>query len=153
MASAPLINGRRFSYTSTEIAITTIGKPFTIYNDIIEASYSERLAMELVHGTSRSPIGWTAGTYEPGEASLTIGKSSFQDLIQSIGIGWLGINIQATLIFSEIGEKPCTDTLIGRIIGAEDTMSYGPAPLATKLTIGLFSIARNGILPMLNRVV
>lgn len=152
MASTPLINGRRFSFSSLEIVTNVVGKPVEIFTDVDDISYSEALEVAFKRGTSRGPIGWTGGVYTPGDASLQMGKSSFQQLIESIGPGWLGINLGLTVIYSDIGEPLVTDELIARITGIEDAHSYSADALVSKVTLLPFTIVRNGIIPLFNRV-
>lgn len=149
MALVPLINGHRYSYTSIEISIPTAGGIFT---DVKGIGYSEELDVAFVQGTSRAPIGWTAGTYVPGEAHLDMGKSTFTQMCMTIGPGWLGINLLMLVSYADIGEIVTVDTLLARIVGAEDSHDYGPDPLFTSVKLKPIQILRNGIPALLNRV-
>jgi hypothetical protein len=153
MAFSPLINGRRYSFASLEIAATIAGKGVEIFADVDDISYSEELEIAFRRGTSGTPLGWTQGNYNPGEATMQMGKSTFQrGIVEGIGAGWLGVNLTVAVKYSDHGEPLTVDTLIARIIGAEDAHSYGPDALVTMVTLQPFTILRNGIVPTLNRV-
>jgi hypothetical protein len=152
MALSPLINGRRYSYSSIEVVLQNGAGPPQLYTDISSVSYEEDLDVSFVRGTSRSPIGWTAGDYNPGDSSFEMGKSSFTQLVLTTGPGWLGINMVANIAYADIGEIVTVDTLIARIIGAADSHTTGPDALKTTLKIKPITILRNGIPSMLNRV-
>lgn len=148
MADVPLINGRRYAYASLEISVIKPDGSSEIFIDINEISYSEALTIAFVQGTAKAPIGWTEGTYEPGDATLRMGKSSFQSLIEDIGDGWLGANVKVVAKYADDGEPLTTDELTSRIAGAEDSHSYGPDPLGVNVTLKTIRILRNGISPI-----
>lgn len=153
MGSAPLINGRRFSFSSIELTASVAGSAAELFIDVDDISYSESLEIAFRRGTSRMPIGWTAGTYNPGEASLNMGKSTFQiGIVESIGPGWLGANLAVLVKYGDIGEVPIVDSLVTRIIGVEDAHASGPDALIVAVKLQPFMIVRNGIIPVLNRV-
>jgi hypothetical protein len=152
MGLGPLINGRRYSFSSLEIAAQIGATNTELFTDVDDISYSESLEVEFKRGTSRSPIGWTSGTYQPGDASMQMGKSTFQAMVQKTGPGWLGINLLLNVAYADIGEIVTVDTLVARIVGVEDAHSYGPGALVTVVKLLPFTILRNGIPPMLNRV-
>lgn len=154
MPGTPLINGRRFSFSSIEFAISTPATAAEIFVDIDDVSYSESLEIAFKRGASQQPLGWTAGAYTPGEATLQMGKGTFNEgIVMGIGPGWLGVNIALAVAYAEVGEVPCVDTMVARIIGAEDKGSAGPEPLVTIVRLQPFIILRNGIPPVLNRVI
>lgn len=154
MSLGPLINGRRYSFSSIELTLSTLTKPLELFQDITDISYGETLDIGMVRGTSRGPIGWTAGNYEATDGSITMGKSSAQALIDSIGPGWLGINMNCLINFSDIGEiTPTEHELVCRLAGLEDDHSYGPDALYSKFTLKVFYVIRNGIPPVFNRVI
>lgn len=153
MAIAPLINGRRYSFSSLEIAAQIGATNTQLFMDVDDISYSEKLEIEFRRGTSRTPIGWTSGTHTPEEGSLQMGKSTFTEMVMKVGPGWLGINLAMIVGYADIGEILTVDTIIGRITGAQDAHSYGPGALVTVVNFLPFTILRNGIPSMLNRVV
>lgn len=152
MVASPLINGRRYSFASLEIAAQIGATATELFTDVDDISYSESLEVEFKRGTSRQPIGWTAGNYTPGDASMQMGKSTFTKMVTDIGPGWLGINLLMLVSYADIGEIVTVDTLIARIVGAEDSHAYGPGALVTVVKMLPFTILRNGIPSMLNRV-
>lgn len=150
---APLILGRRFSYSSIELAVLSGGAAQEILVDVTEISYSESLVIASKNGTASVPLGSTRGVWESQEGRLVIGKSSFNNMVQKIGPGYLGINFSMLVAYADIGEPLCTDAVLGRIMGIEDSHSYGPDPLNVSLTIRIEApIIRNGMPSMLNRV-
>jgi hypothetical protein len=151
---APLINGHRFSFASIEI-VAQIGATKTgVFIDVDEITYSESLVIEFRRGTSRVPIGSTSGIWEPQECSMSMGKSTFNEMVTQVGPGWLGINLLMNVSYVDILETPAIDTIVGRIIGAEDAHTYGPEALKTVLKfMPITPILRNGVPSMLNRVI
>jgi hypothetical protein len=145
----PLINGRRFSFVNIETTIITPDGVAEIFIDYDAIEYSEELEIAFVQGTSIAPIGWTDGTYVPGDATLGLGKSSFQKLIKKIGDGWLGANLNLVVKYANTGEDPITDELITRIVGTSFSGSYGADALRETLKCKPIKIKRNGIVPIL----
>ncbi len=153
MPIAPLINGRRFSFASIEIAAKIGATSQELFLDVDDISYSESLVIAFKQGTARVPVGVTSGVWESQECSIVMGKSTFQDMVNTTGPGWLGINLLMVLNYADIGEPLVTDTIIGMITGCEDAHTYGPDALKTSLKFNpLTPILRNGISSMLNRV-
>lgn len=145
MASpAPLINGRRFSYSSIEIVLTGPGGP-SVEADINEISYSESLEIEYRRGTSRIPLGSTAGMWEPQECSFSMGKSSAMAFLAKLGPGWLGINLLLLINYQDEGEPLVSDDITARLLGHEDAHTYGPEALHTVIKFKpVIPIVRNG---------
>lgn len=151
MIPIPLINGHRYSFASLEFSLIKPDGTSEIFIDCSELSYSDALNIELVPGASQAPIGWTAGMYEPGDASATLGKSSFQTgIVEAIGDGWLGSNLQIVAKYNDVGEPLTVDEVICRISGAEDAHSTGPGPLNVKMGLKVLVIVRNGVSPLKN---
>lgn len=149
-APAPLINGFRYSFASIELAVQVGILPVQIITDVDDISYSESLELAFKQGTSRLPLGWTAGNYKPGDCSIQLGKSTFTDLVTTIGPGWLGAGIKMNVAYADVGEIVTIDTIIARIIGTEDAHTYGPDALHVPLKLQPFTILRNGLPPTLN---
>jgi hypothetical protein len=153
MADIPLINGRRYSYASIEVSILRPDGSSEIFIDIDSLNYSEALDIAFARGTARGPIGWTAGTYEAADTTMSMGKSSFQTgIVDNIGDGWLGSNLQITAKYSDDGEPLTTDVITCRIAGAADDYSDGPDDLKTEVTCKTFGITRNGIKPIADTI-
>lgn len=140
----PLINGRRYSFASTETSVILPSGPAEIIIDIRSIDYSDTLDIAKVQGASQGPIGWTKGQYNAEDTSLVIGKSSFQKLVDRIGHGWLGANMLINVKYADIGEPLTVDALTCRIAGAADSHANGAAELNTTLTLSTFLITRNG---------
>ncbi len=147
-----LINGRRFSHASIETSITGIKGSSEIFLDIQEVSYSDALEVSFVYGTNQAPLGSTKGKYEPGEASLKMGKSSVQRLIAKLGDGWLGSNLRVVVKYSDEGESQCVDEFLGPITGLEDSSSAGPEAVQPTLKVKPFYVKRNGVKPLANHL-
>lgn len=149
MINLPLINGRRYSFASLELAIMRPTGPAEIFIDIRSISYSDSLEITKVRGTSQMPIGWTAGQYEAGDTEIVMGKSSFQTLIGKIGHGWLGANLIINAKYADVGEPLTVDTLNCRISGASDSPANGAEELNVTLTLSTFEILRNQLRPVI----
>ena len=150
---APLVNGRRYSFASIEIAAKLGATGQELFFDVDDITYSESIAFEFKNGTARVPVGSTSGVWQPQEGSLQMGKSTAQKMIQKIGPGWLGINIIMLVSYFDIGEQVTVDMINGRLSGIEDAHSHGPAALSALVKFMPTSpILRNGISGMLNRV-
>jgi hypothetical protein len=154
MAETPLIKGRRYSYSSIEVAILRPDGKSEIFIDIDEISYSDSLDIAFVSGTNQAPVGWTAGTYSAEDTSLSMSKSTFQTgIVDTIGDGWLGSNLEITVKYNDEGEPLTTDVIICRISKCEDAHSFGPDPLKAKMSCKTFYITRNGKTPLKNHII
>lgn len=150
----PLINGRRFSYASIELAMAIGATKAGIFVDVEEITYSESLEIGFKDGTARIPVGHTSGKWVPQEASLVMGKGEWNKLVTQVGPGWLGINLIATVAYADIGELLAVDTVFAVITGAEN--AHTSTPDALKVAVKLMPTSpmlTNGIPSMLNRVV
>lgn len=153
MAEAPLINGRRYSYASLEISIVRPDGKSEIFIDISEISYAHGLDIAFVPGTNAAPVGWTAGNYLAEDTSVTVTKSSFQQgIVEAIGNGWMGSNLEIVVKYNDVGEPLITDTITCRISKTEDAHSFGPDPLNVKMTCKTFLVKNNGITPLQNHL-
>jgi hypothetical protein len=150
MPVGPLIAGRRYSYSSIEIMAMVGPRPLGVFIDVDDISYSESLEFAFRRGTSRVPIGSTAGMYNPQEGSMQMGKSTFQSMITQIGPGWMGINITLNVAYFDVGETLTLDTILCRLTGVEDAHAYGPEALVSVVKfMPLVPILRNGVSSML----
>ncbi len=151
---APLINGRRFSYASIELAMAIGATKAGIFVDVEEITYAEALEVGFKEGTARIPLGNTSGKWVPQECSLVMGLGTFNQMISQIGPGWLGINLIATVAYADIGEILAVDTIFARITGKENAHTSTPDALKTAVKLITTSPQlTNGIPSMLNRVV
>lgn len=145
----PLINGRRYSFSSIEFTVIRPDGGTEVFLDVNDISYADVLNIEFVKGASQGPIGWTAGEYEPADGSFTCTKSKFQTaIVEGIGDGWLGANLNIVAKYNDVGEPLTKDEIQCRISGAEDAHSQGPGPLNEKVSLKVMTILRNGIKPI-----
>jgi hypothetical protein len=150
MSTTPLVNGNRYSWSSIEISLTgaTIGSQ--IFVDCQGANYGEALEVSFMRGTSRAPIGWTAGIWNPDDLTLDFGKSTMTELITLLGPGWLGTNLVVAVGYADVGEPVTIDGITAKITGRKDGHSQGPDPLMEQLILKPILIAMNGIPSILN---
>lgn len=148
------LNGRRFSHSSLEITIQKSTGAAEIFIDVDSIDYGDGLELALVRGTNRAPIGITAGDYTAEDCNLSMGKSTFQiGLVQAIGHGWMGSNVQVTVSYNDQGEPLCTDVIKGVLAGATDASAVGPDPNKVKVRVLAQYVQRNGVLPLKNMLV
>lgn len=154
MGFANLINGHRYSYASLEISIKAATSKPQIFIDVDSIEYSENLEIAFRYGTSRGPIGSTAGIYKPEDLTMKMGLSTFAQMIAQIGPGWLGINMLVAVAYADIGEPLTTDTIPCRLVGRSNAHEGGsPESLVTTVKfMPIDSIYMNGIPSLLNRV-
>jgi hypothetical protein len=149
-APAPLINGLRYSFASIEVFAIINNVAGQIYPDIYNIKYTDKLSVSYVRGTSRVPLGSTAGTWE-GEASILLGKSAATLMKTIAGPGWLGANFLFNVTYAEQGEVFTVDRCTARIIGCDDDHSEGPDGLQSLITLfPLIPTLTNGIPPLLS---
>jgi hypothetical protein len=150
MAVGPLIAGRRFSFSSLEITAMVGARPLGLFLDVEDISYSEVLEIAFRYGTSRVPLGSTAGRWVPQEGSIQMGKETFQSMITQIGPGWLGINYTLNVAYFDVGQPLVLDSILCRILGAEDSHQASPEALVVPVKfIPLVPLLRNGVPSML----
>lgn len=153
MGFASLINGHRFSYSSLEIAIKSATSKPQVYIDVDSIDYSESLEIAFRWGTSRGPIGSTAGRYTPEELTMKMGASTFATFLTQCGPGWLGLNMLIVLAYADIGEPLVTDTIPCRLVGRANSHETGAESLVTTVKfMPIDSITTNGVPSLLNRV-
>lgn len=149
-----LINGRRYSYASLEIIAKFGISPVTVMLDVNEISYGQGLDFAYKYGTAPIPLGVTQGNWTGSDGSFVCGESTLAKLVGAIGPGWMQVNFTMNVAYFDIGEPLTVDTILARIISEDHAHAYGPDPLG--VTVGfrpLGPILRNGISPMLNRVI
>lgn len=148
LPTAPLINGRRYSFSSIELnflAGAFVGRVI----DVDEINYAEELDFAFRRGTSRLPLGSTAGMWEPQECTLSMGKSTFTKFIAAIAAvagQWLGVNFVLTVNYNDEGEPLTTDIITGRWKGHENGHAYGPDALKVMVKfMPVIPIVTNGV--------
>jgi hypothetical protein len=144
--AATRINGRYYSFASIEMSLIKPNGKSEIFIEISDLNYSDALNIELMKGSARRAYGVTSGEYEPGDVSFSLAKSVFQTgIVEAIGDGWLGANIQIVAKYSDVGEPLTVDEVLCIITGAEDAHSSGPAGLVVKVACKGLDIVRNGV--------
>ena len=143
------LNGYRYSHSSLEITVLKSTGESEIFIDIDSIEYSDALEIELVRGTNRGMIGWTAGDYTAADSTVSMGKGQFQfGIVRAIGEGWMGSDISITISYADKNQPMTKDVLKGRILGADDASNQGPANNRTKMGIKTAYIQRDGIMPI-----
>lgn len=143
------INGRYYQFASLEFTLVKPDGKTEIFIEISDLNYSDVLNIELMKGAARNAYGVTAGEYEPGDVSFSLAKSVFQKgLVEAIGNGWLGSNLQIVAKYNDVGEPLTVDEVLGVITGAEDAHSSGPTGLVVKVSMKGLNILRNGVKPI-----
>lgn len=143
--SYPLVNGRRYSFASIEI--TANGKT---YLGMKEVSYTDTCEPGEIRGTGQQLLGRTAGDYAC-EASMTPYREEADDLIESLGDGWMLKVFDVVVNYSEEGAPMKTDRIVGcRIKSSENNHSQGTDGLENPLELHPMYILRNGIAPIPN---
>lgn len=147
--AATRINGRYYSFSSVEMSLVTPDGKSEIFIEIGDLNYSDVLNIELMKGAARRAYGVTSGEYEPGDVSFSMAKSVFQTgLVEAIGDGWLGSNLQIIAKYNDVGEPLTVDEVMCIITGAEDAHSSGPTGLVVKVSCKGLDILRNGVKPI-----
>jgi hypothetical protein len=139
----PTINGHRYSFASIELTIGT--KRFIGFKGV---DYSDELDPGIVRGAHAQPLGRTKGDYT-AEASLTMLKEEWDELLATLGNGYLEIGFPITACYAEDGLPTNVDKLIGcRIKKVSDSHSQGNDGLEIKLDLSVMYITRNGRTPL-----
>lgn len=145
MATFPLINGHRFSWSSIEINVNG-----TLIRAIKEISYSNNLEPGEMRGTHAQKGGRTRGELKP-EASMTIYLEEYNELIKALGQGFLERQFDIVVSYSEKNAATVTDKIIGaRIKKPEKSFSSGTDALAVKCDLDIMFVIENGLSPIDN---
>jgi hypothetical protein len=148
----PLINGRRYQFSSIEFSVLKPDGTTEIFIEINSISYGDALDIAFVRGTNAAPIGWTEGEYEAEDTVVTFYKSALQRLIDAVGPGYLGANFSLTVKYSANGEPLTTDRITCRLSGLKDSPAVGNEPLSVEATFKTMIVTRNGNTPLLNQL-
>lgn len=149
----PLIRGHKYSFSSIELSVVRAGAKAEIFVNVSEIAYNDSLEDELIYGTNQAPLGRTAGKYNPGDVTLTIGKADFSKLQSDLGDGWLGSVLDIVVKYSESEEGIVTDEIIGaKIMGAQNQHASGAEGLQVQVTLKPMLIKHNGKTPLLNHL-
>lgn len=138
MVNGPIINGLVFDHSSAEININ--GARFLF---ITEISYSHTLEPGKQRGTAAKVLGRTRGEYD-AEGSFKTSKAEGIELIAALGHGYMTKSFPIVVSYSEEGQTPLTDTLVGvRITKVEDSSSGTDATMTT-FTTHIMNLLLNG---------
>ncbi len=135
------INGVTHDYSTMEMMIGPLG-----YEPrVTEVSYKTALKGKKVFGTPRKAVGRTGGFEEP-EASISLLKASWDELVEKLGDGFGLIEFDIVITYRKRGSsKYVTDTLIGcRIEEPDLSPAQGEDPLVTKIGLSVMRIKWNG---------
>jgi hypothetical protein len=136
-----IINGVTHDYSSIEMQLGPMG-----YEPrITEISYKTSLKSKKVFGTPRKAIGRTGGKEEP-EASLTMLKAAWDDLVANLGNGYGLIEFDILINYRKRGSALyVTDSLlICRIEEPDISPSESEDPVSVKVGLSLMRLKLNG---------
>ena len=141
----PLINGDRYDFASIV---------FHINGDVVlgvkEISYKNSRERGELRGTSPQKLGRTRGTYK-AEASATLFRREFDELIKKLGDGYMEIVFPITISYANDEQPLVTDTIVGCTINEDDhSNSSGTDPTEVKLTFDPMYILLTGVAPIKN---
>lgn len=134
----PLVNGVRYSFASIEFNIA--GK---IILGMKEIAYTETLEQGELRGTGSQVLGRTAGDYSV-ESSCTMYREEFDDLLDTLGEGYLRKSFDVTVTYADEGAPTKTDKLVGcRIKSIEQSNSQGTDGLEVQLQFHVMYLLRD----------
>jgi len=143
---APLINGKRFSFSSVKLKIRNKDRV-----GVKSIDYDDELEEGEMRGTGSELLGTTEGDYKC-TCSITFFKKEFDLIIEDLGDGFYQERFPI-VVFREAtpGDGVSQDELIGcRIKKSASNDAQGADPSEVKCDVSLFAIKRNGKLPIKN---
>jgi len=126
------------------------------YIGILSLDYSEKRERKLVHASRRdgTPLGITSGKYSVDSLSMTMLRTSFQQLITTLSVLGLGSYGDATFpiiaTYSDVqaqlkGATPIVIAIEGaRITGVKESRAEGIDELTTEVEMMAMGLTRNG---------
>ena len=139
----PDINGNRYGWSSIEIDIAgdvTFG--------LKDITYSNGLEPGEVRGNKSVKIGRTRGELKP-EASLTMYKLEFLNLVRQLGPGFMEVVFNVGVSYADTNQPTTTATIVGaRIKKHEDNPKQGNEPASVKVDLDIFIVLEDGISPV-----
>ena len=139
----PLINGVRYDFSSIVFHING-----NIVVGVKEIAYKNSRDRGEVRGTSPQKLGRTRGQYKC-EASSTLFRREYDELITTLGDGYMEIVFPITVSYADDGQPLVTDTIVGCTITEDDhSNSAGTDPTEVKITFDPMYILMKGIAPM-----
>lgn len=143
--SYPLVNGVRYEWSSAEIKLNGL-----TFLGIKEVAYNHKLEPSKVYGVHPQPIGRTRGVYS-AEGSVTMYLSEANQLIESLGDGYMEQNFDMVVTYAEIDQDSITDEIIGcRIKSDDSSLSQGADALVKKFDLDVMFLIRNGRQALIN---
>lgn len=141
MASDFQINGVTHDYASLEVQLG----PLAYEPRLTEVSYKETLSRAKVFGTRRKAVGRTGGFLD-SEASITLLKSGWDDLIEKLGDGFGLVEFDILIVYRRRGSALYTRDVLERctIMEPDVSPSQGDDPLATKISLSVMRVCWNG---------
>lgn len=143
MASV-VVNGIPYDWGGIEFDVN--GK---IITGITSISYSHEMMTEILMGAGRNPYGRTDGVYKPGETEFECYESSFRDIIQTLGAGYMMKEFSASVSYSHTGDNTSTDELLRcRIVKGAHSHKQGPNGLIVKASMSVLRYKIHGLDPV-----
>jgi len=145
MAEFPLVNGTMHDFTSIEFTMNGTVRP-----KVKEISYTLELAPTDVYGTPAQKVGRTRGQLKP-EASVTMYKAEFDDLVFTLGLGYMESVFNIVVNYSDPGTDIHTDELKGcRIMKWEVSASSGADPVEVAIDLNVMDILYGQVAAVIN---
>ena len=139
MADYPLVNGKRYDFSSIVLQL-----PERKILGFKEINYSQKLEPGEVRGAHAQLLGRTRGNYT-GEGSMTLYRQEADELRQALGDGYMEKEFDITVTYADDGQPTVTDILKAcRIVGEDASHSQGQDPLVEKFDLSVLSIKKNG---------
>jgi hypothetical protein len=149
--AVPIINGRRFDFTSVELFIN--GVPI-IGRAISSIAYSDSLEPGVVRGASALPIGLTRGEYS-AECTIEMPKEEAKDFLgalaaTSVGLGYMEARFEVQVAYSEAPVGATRRDLLNgcRVKRVDESHSRGTDGLTVRLECFVQYISRDGTMPL-----
>ncbi len=142
-----LINGKRYDFSSLELAFIGAGFLTQPVIGFKEITYSSALEPGMVYGAHAQPIGRTRGQYKP-EAALTLYRQEFDELITTLGAqaqgrGFMEVEFNILLSYSDDGQPLVSDIIETCRIKKVDHSASGTDALEVKLELSPMNILHN----------
>ncbi len=139
----PLVNGFRFSFASVEV--TYKGKRIPILKAI---NYTQEKMPGEVRGNHSQVVGRTRGDLKD-TGSMEVYEEEFDDLITSLGKGYMEQTFDIVASYAEEGQKTITDKLYGCIMTKVDkSHTQSTDGLVVKCDLHIMHIDLNGLNPL-----
>jgi hypothetical protein len=150
----PIVNGRRFDFTSVEILIN--GIPL-VGRAISSITYRDSLEPGVVRGGSALPLGLTRGEYT-AEMSLEMPKEEADRFLTALAAispaagsagGYMEARFEVDVAYAELFGATQIDHLNGcRVKSVDDSHAKGSDGLTAKFDCFVQYILRNGKSPL-----